>query len=439
MKRRIIAFILTVLLMTLLSDFYTQDGFDIRLFVVFLTIIWLACFKMVDYLARLKLMENNSRIDIVFFTCVLVLMFLPMMKIDHNEISTQENRTLAKYQPFLQEDKRMNFEYGRDFENWFNDHFNHREWLINLNSKLNLFLNRKLQSQTAMQGKENWLFTTRWNSVAMFQNKNLFSDDELIKIKDKMQSLQKWAQKHGMKFYIMLVPDKESLYGEYYPDGYKKEGEISRLQQITSYLKDNTNLNIMSLYEPLVSAKDKYTLFYKTGTHWNLRGAFVGYQAVMDSLRQDFPDLKKLTENDFNITPKVEADIDIASALGVNAYDTFPQEDLTYEKFELKNPQTEQNYQMLNKKKRIEEYAYHSKNKNLKRKAVFLADSQFLRMNWYMAESFKEMKHIYVGYGRMYDLPYISNELIEFAPDIFVLETGERMLERLLKIDVPEN
>ena len=439
MKRRIIAFILTVLLMTLLIDFYNQDGFDIRLFVVFLTMTWLACFKMVDYLARLKLIENNSRIDIVFFTCVMVLMFMPMMKIDNNEISTQENRTLAKYQPFLQEDKRMNFEYGRDFENWFNDHFNHREWLINLNSKLNLFLNRKLQSQTAMQGKKNWLFTTRWNSVAMFQNKNLFSDDELIKIKDKMQALQKWANKHGMKFYIMLVPDKESIYGEYYPDGYEKEGEISRLQQITSYLKENTNLNIISLYEPLVSAKDKYTLFYKTGTHWNLRGAFVGYQAVIDSLRKDFSDLKKLTENDFNITPKVEADIDIASALGVNAYDTFPKEDLTYEVFELKNPQTKQSYQMLNKKERIEEYAYHSKNNNLKRKAVFLADSQFLRMNWYMAESFSEMKHIYVGYGRMYDLPYISNELIEFAPDIFVLETGERMLERLLKIDIPEN
>jgi hypothetical protein len=361
------------------------------------------------------------------------------MKIDNKEISQQENRTLAQYKPFIKAKGGFNFEYGRDFETWFNDHFNFREVLISLNSKLNLFLNRKLQSQTAMQGKENWLFTTRWNSVAMFQNKNLFTDEELVLIKDKMQALQKWSQKHNIKFYIMLIPDKESIYGEYYPDGYKKEGDISRLQQVTKYLQENTNIKIMSIYEPLMAAKNKYTVFYKTGTHWNLRGAFIGYQAMMKTLRQNFPDLKMLKESDFRIFDKVEADIDIASALGVNAYDTFPKEDLTYEVFEVKNPRTKQNYQMINKKKRIEEYSYQSDNKNLKRKAVFLADSQFLRMNWYVAESFSQMKHIYVGYGRMYDFPFISSSIIEFAPDIFVLETGERMLERLHEIEIPKN
>jgi hypothetical protein len=160
---------------------------------------------------------------------------------------------------------------------------------------------------------------------------------------------------------------------------------------------------------------------------------------MMKFLQKDFADLKILTEKDFHITKKEEADIDIASALGVNAYDTFPKEDLTYEVFEVKNPQTRQRHIMLNKKKRIEEYTYHSQNNSLRRKAVFLADSQFLRMNWYVAESFADMKHFYVGYGRMYDLPFISQEIVDFQPDIFVLETGERMLERLLKIEVPEN
>jgi len=75
----------------------------------------------------------------------------------------------------------------------------------------------------------------------------------------------------------------------------------------------------------------------------------------------------------------------------------------------------------------------------LRRKAVFIADSQFLRMNWYVAESFARMKHFYIGYGRMYDLPFMSQEIIDFKPDILVLETGERMLERLLKIEVPKN
>lgn len=438
MRRRIIALILTVFFMYITAGLYLQEGFDIRLFVVFLTLSWLICFKLVDYLAKLKIIEHYSRIDIVFFACMVAVMFFPMMKINHEEKSVQENRMLAQYIPFIEKGK-INFNYGRDFENWFNDRFNHREWLINLNSKLNLFLNRKLQSEKALHGKKNWLFTTRWNSVAMFENKNLFSADELEQIGSKMQSLAAWAKKHHIKFYIMLVPDKESLYGEYYPDGYKKVGDVSRLAQTTAYLKQQKNLNVISVYEPLLAAKNKYTLFYKTGTHWNMRGAYVAYREMMRVLRSDFRNLPLMEEKDFNITPKVEADIDIASALGVNAYDTFPKKDLTYEVFDLKKPQTQVTHTLLDKKKRVEEYAYVSDNPNLHYKAVFLADSQFLRMNWYVAESFREMKHFYVGYGRMYDLPFLAKDIVSFRPDIFVLETGERMLERLLKVDIPDN
>ena len=438
MKRRIIACILTLVFLYLTKNFYTIDTKDLRLFIVFLTIGWLLCYKLVDYLARLKIIEHNSRIDIVFFCAIIITMFLPMSKINHDKISVQENRTLTRYTPFIKNGK-LNFNYGHDFENWFNDRFNHREWLIALNSKLNLFLNRKLQSETAMQGKENWLFTTRWNSVAMFENKNLFTDKELQKIKQNMQALQNWAQKHQMHFYILLIPDKESIYGEYYPKGHKKENDVSRLKQTTDYLKQNTNIPILSMYEPLMAEKKNHIVFYKTGTHWNLRGAYIGYLEIMKNLQHDFPDLKILTEEDFNITPKVEADVDIASALGVDAYKTFPEKDLTYETFELKQPHTSQQHKFLNKKKRIEEYSYVSNLPEMNLKAVFLADSQFLRLNWYTAESFKEMKHYYVGYGRMYDLPFISQDIIDFKPDIFVLETGERMLERLLKIEIPNN
>lgn len=437
MKRRIIACILTFLLMLWATDFYMQDKFDWHIFVVFLTLGGLACYKLVDYLARLKIVEKNSRIDIVFVTAVIAVMFVPVLKINHDKISVRENRTLAEYVPLVKDGK-INFSYGRNFEEWFNDHFNGREYLIDLNAKLNLFMNRKLQSETALQGKENWLFTTRWNSTAMFQNKNLFSDKELSEIKNKMQAIKKWSEKHGIKFYVMLVPDKERLYGEFYPDGYAKENEISRLEQLTNYLQQNTDVNVIDIYKALLAQKSKYTLFYKTGTHWNLRGAFVGYQEMMKRLNSDFRDLNILQERDFVIENKREADVDIASALGVDAYKTFPDEDLTYEVFTVRNPKTKQDYQMLDKEKRIELYSYKSDDKAKHRKAVFFADSQFLRMNWYVAESFAEMLHIYVGYGRMYDLPFMSDEIVKFKPDIFVLETGERFLERLLEIDVPE-
>lgn len=434
MKRRIIALVLTALFMWWSADFYERD---VCLFIVFLTLGWLSCFKLMDYLAQFKIVENNSRIDIVFVCAVIAAMFVPVLKINHDTVSVQENRTLAVYEPLVKDGK-LNFNYGRAFENWFNDHFNQRERLIALDAKLNLFLNRKLQSDKALHGKENWLFTTRWNSVAMFENRNLFSDKALAQIKDKVEALQKWTAKHGMKFYIMLVPDKESLYGEFYPDGYEKAGDVSRLAQLTDYLRRNTTVPLIDVYDALQREKGRYTLYYKTGTHWSLRGAYVGYQAMMKVLKRDFPSLPVLQESDFVIEPKVEADVDIASALGVDAYTTFPVEDLTYDNFTLKKASAHQYYKLLDKDKRIELYDFSSEDKSRKLKAVFFADSQFLRMNWYVAESFAEMQHIYVGYGRGYDLPYMAHEIVDFEPDIFVFETGERFLERLLNIEVPQ-
>lgn len=437
MKRRIIAGILTLLIMLWAADFYLQDGFDIRIFIVFLTLGWLACYKLVDYLAQLKIIEKNSRIDIVFVCAVIAVMFVPLLKISHETVSVQENRNLAEYEPLIQDGK-INFNYGPAFEQWFNDHFNQRDRLIALNSRLNLLLNRKLQSDRALQGKDNWLFTTRWNSVAMFRNANLFSENELEKITEKMQQLQTWCAKRGIKFYIMLIPDKERLYGEYYPDGYEKAGDLSRLEQISAYLENHTHIPVIDIYGALLKAKDQHTLYYKTGTHWNLRGAYIGYRQMMNILRRDFPDLKILQENDFDIQWRQEADIDLASALGVNAYDTFPAKDMTYEVFSLKNPQTYQQHYVMDKQKRIEFYDYNSNDPAQKYRAVFLADSQFLRMNWYVAESFEDMLHIYIGYGKMYDFPAVSEKITEFAPEIFVLETGERFLERLLKIEIPD-
>ena len=145
MRRVIIAIILTVLILIWGSDFYLvwePLSFDWKVFVIILTLAGLACYKLVDYLAQFKIIEHNSRIDIVFVAFVIAFMFVPISKINHDKISQQENRTLAEYVPLVKDGK-INFNYGRDFEAWFNDHFNQRKLFIDVNSKINLFLNRK--------------------------------------------------------------------------------------------------------------------------------------------------------------------------------------------------------------------------------------------------------------------------------------------------------
>ena len=439
MRRLIISIILTLLLTLWGHRLYlTDDGFDYKLFIIIITLSYMICYKLVQYLARFKIVENNSRIDIVFVVCVVAFMFVPIMHINRDEISVQENRSLAKYVPLIDDETGLiNYNFGKDFENWFNDRFFGRRQFIKNSKMIDMLINNEMKNFDAMAGKENWLFTKRWNSEDMFRNKYLFDDEELSKIKHRLESLQIWLAKRNIKLYLMLVPDKERVYGEFYPDGYAKVNEQAKIEQTYEFLKENTHIPVVYPIKALEKAKKDHLLYYKTGTHWNHRGAYVAYLEMMKMLKKDFPSLKILKEADFNIEPQFSADEDIANALGIDAKSTFPKEDMTYDVFKLKKETTTVEHEFVNKELRIETFDFVSNNPANKLKAIFYADSQFLRMNWYVAESFKKMQHIYVGYGRDFDIPYMAEDIENFAPDMLVIATGERFLNRLMKIETP--
>ena len=305
MKRLWISVFLTVLILGWAYSFYCPEGlasFDWKVFVIFASLGFLAMYKLVGYLAQFKIIEHNSRIDIVFVVCVVAFLYFPASNISHETVSVQENRNLAVYKPLVDGGK-INYNFGRDFESWFNDHFNSRDFFIDLNSKLSRLLDRKLKNATAMAGKDNWLFTKRWNSVETFQNKNLYSDEELLEIKENLEAVNKWAAKNNIKFYVMINPDKERVYPEFYPEEFKPVRDLSRIEQVAQYIKNNVNVPLVFVYDELLKAKKDHILYYKTGTHWNHRGAFVAYTQLMNRIKQDFPSLYVMKEKDFNIKP----------------------------------------------------------------------------------------------------------------------------------------
>lgn len=441
MKRLVISALLTSLILWWAYSFYCPEGmksFDWKVFFIFLSLGFFAMYKLVGYLAQFKIVEHNSRIDIVFVVCVVAFLYFPASHISHETVSVQENRNLATYKPLVTDGK-INYNFGRDFESWFNDHFNSREFFIDIHSKLSRLLDRKLKNAKAMAGKDNWLFTKRWNSVETFQNKNLYSDEELLEIKENLEAVNKWAAKNNIKFYVMINPDKERVYPEFYPEEFKPVGDLSRIEQVADYIKNNVKVPLVFVYDELLKAKKDHLLYYKTGTHWSHRGAFVAYTQLMKRIKKDFPSLYVMKEKDFNIKPVLEADVDIASALGVNAYNTFPAEDLTYDKFEVKNPRTSSKHTFVDDERRIETFDYVNADKSKKLRAVLYGDSFMLRINWYMAESFAEFEHIYTGYGRMFDVDFMAEDIRRFKPDILIIQTTERFLDRLKQLNAPED
>lgn len=132
-----------------------------------------------------------------------------------------------------------------------------------------MYINNEIKNFDAMAGKENWLFTKRWNSEDMFRNKYLFDDEDLSKLKHRLESLQMWLAKRDIKLYLMLVPDKERVYGEYYPDGYTKVNEQAKIEQVYEFVRKYTDIPVVYPIKALEKPKRIMFCFTKpvrTGT-----------------------------------------------------------------------------------------------------------------------------------------------------------------------------
>jgi len=274
-------------------DIKTQKDIDYCLVIIIFILSYLFSLKLLDYLCDFKNIKNQSRIEIAFLALFFLILFIPISNINREEVSHKEQRRLAQYNPLITKEGKINYNFGKDFNNWFNDRFFMRSFLISF-GELKKFLNINWETKDVLKGQNGWLFYKEDNSVRNFQNLDLFSIEDLKAIADHLNKINKYCISKNKKFYFVIAPDKNKIYGENYPLSIKKirENNKSRANQLISYLKQNTNITSIYLYDTLISHKNE-GLYYKTDTHWNGIGAQYSYLKIFDYLKKDYKNLTK--------------------------------------------------------------------------------------------------------------------------------------------------
>lgn len=278
----------------------TTVNFDIKLFIIILILTYLLAYKLTSYIADFKTIQGKSRIDIIFLTIFFIFLFIPMSRINNDVISEQENRTLAKWYPLLKPNYEINFEFGKNFNDWFNDRFYMRKTFISC-SNIKLLLSKNWISKDVVKGKEEWLFLGIKDSVDNYSNSVMFTDEELQKIKNYLTQINDYCEKNNKKFYFIIAPDKSKIYGEFYNDKIKIVGEESKTEQLIDYLNKNSDIKIVYPKDKLISLKKDKLLYWKMDTHWNKLGAYYGYIELLNVIRKDFPNV-----NEYKIEGYVE-------------------------------------------------------------------------------------------------------------------------------------
>ncbi len=306
--------------------------------------------------------------------------------------------------------------FPQKFEKFFNDNYGFRKTLVSANSQMMDKIFDESPDARAVIGKEGWFYFDNHNSLLDATGKAEISDDL---IEEGVKSFgNNWhkMRARNIDYLLVIAADKSTVYPEFLPS-YMKFSEPHRIDKFLNALKKKyPDFPVVDLRPILKKAKEKETVYHKTDTHWNKRGAHYGYVEIakklniIPHLRQDF------VEHEDGVTRGDISDIMGIETTNVN-YDLVP-------KFVQTHYVVQPSAEELQRFHKLNFFANH--NKNL---PVIFAyqDSYFGDLFGYMSEHFS--KGFYFN-----EFPCdLNSEILEnYHPNVVIQEFWEGRLEVVL-------
>ncbi len=363
-------------------------------------------------------MKRNNAMAKLYIILFIVIMCLPyplwIFFGKYFDTANYENRS-RKAKPLFNVDTYETF--ASDYTTYMNDNLPFKNALISFNSRVDYYLFHSSSSDRVIIGKDGWLFyndTADGDPLGDYRGEKIYSEEELQAIVENLQDMEKYLAERGIEFVIFVAPNKERIYAEMMPDYYGEPAEEYAALQIVNYIKDHTNIRIVYPYMELMQAKSllpEIDLYYKTDTHWNEAGGYVGSKVLLNELGITVPNI---TDDEFVVEGLSYSGGDLTNILHLRK----DFEDNSY------NISGYDNHNVSNEKWDFPtELIYHCENAD-QRKLFVVRDSFFTSMSEFMASQFNDS---YMIHRNVYDHKY----LMEQSPDIFVYEVVERYIETL--------
>ncbi len=356
---------------------------------------------------------------IILIMCPVIL-FLLFGKYIHSE--NNENRDLKEMPAFSVFDISS---YPSEFEAFFEDNLPFKNSLVLVNSYINYKVFKTSNSPNVIVGRDGWLFykgaqNFGENPVADYQGSNLYTDAELEIIAENMQAAKEALESRGIKFALLLIPNKERVYDKYMPASYGEAAQNNRMEQVADYLVRNTDIRVVNITEELkeyAESPGNGRIYYKYDTHWNHTGAYIAAQIMGRELGFELPDISSLTENLVD-APSMDLAVQLSMQSVLNEGKIAVYEGFTYRNIKSTTNEavTEFNFRDISADAGGE-------------KLLILGDSFSGTLGRYMSAGYEETYAIFNN-------NYTAKILDEYKPDVVVFETVERFIDKMLSFDI---
>lgn len=231
---------------------------------------------------------KKNRYIIIPFLVIIVTFFVFNTISPDKEYSKVENRTLSK-RPSLEKVGGENF--SKEYEDYYNDQFVFRDFLIGVNTVTDYILN-KTEVGNYYVVEDNWI-------LGKFPN--VFNEKRLNRYSNAINKLAKVGKSEGKDVYFAMTPHKTNVLKHIYP----KYIETSSIDKNIKGFEDKLNKEVVNYIEMddymmnKFSKKELESMYFKTDHHWNGKGAFEGFKRIIEEM-----DLDISSENLKNIFSK---------------------------------------------------------------------------------------------------------------------------------------
>lgn len=263
-----------------------------------------------------------------------------------------------------------------------------------------------IESDQVLAGKGGWLFYKRADdgtSLQDYQGTSTFSDERLNSIMRALLRQRDTFAARGIRFVVMIVPNKEIIYSEYMPSTVYRTSEITRCDRLYEYLTQNSDLEVVYPKEEMLAAKSSYQIYYKYDTHWNFAGVYVGVQCLLRELYGTYEDISgaRIVLEHQNMSG------DLASLIGLtNKYN----DDLYYNFYE----------QDINPAQKVDD-------------TLLVVGDSFSDL------MMGELGYYFAGVNRVGVWTFKMAMLDTYHPDVVLWECAERYADRFVWIDLTDD
>ena len=307
-------------------------------------------------------------------------------------------------------------------DDYLDDHFGFREYYIHrYQRELNKRFNMTSTTSRVLKGLDGWYFLNDFNLIEDFLGLIPLQKDQLEAWLKRQEQKQNWLQERGIRFLLMALPNKQTVYPQYVMEHAMARKGTTRFEQLREYNDNHLPEYMIDLHQVLRPENFNKPLYYKNDSHWNQFGAYIAFQEIMRRISAWFPQEEFATEFAFGPDKtgtggNTGGGGDLALMLMQRELtETYPEA----KPFEGCGPYDYVPYRLSNiiEGESRDSFMRTCNKRNLR--AVVFRDSFFVSLEPFLSENFSEVLYLW----KEYDQQNLEELLVHFKPDI-VIEAG---------------